>query len=71
MVADTLSQKSFSRISLSPLMLLLDLRTINVCIIPYSNGSVFSNFQVKPILLEQVKKAQKLDEDLVKLTREV
>ncbi|XP_049368376.1 uncharacterized protein LOC125833271 [Solanum verrucosum] len=44
---------------------------MNVCFTPDSNGSVIANLQVKPILLEQVKEAQKLDEKLVKLTREV
>ena len=71
MVADALSRKSFASISLSPLPLLLELRAMNVCFTLDSNGSVIANLQVKPILLEQVKEAQKLDEKLVKLTREV
>ena len=71
MVADALSRKSFASISLSPLPLLLELRALNVCFTLDSNGSVIANLQVKPILLEQVKEAQKLDEKLVKLTREV
>ena len=70
-VADALSQKSFASISLCPLPLLLELRAMNVCFTLDSNGSVIANLQVKPILLEQVKEAQKLDEKLVKLTREV
>ncbi|XP_015159649.1 uncharacterized protein [Solanum tuberosum] len=70
-VVDALSRKSFASISLSPLPLLLELRAMNVCFTLDSNGSVIANLQVKPILLEQVKKAQKLNEKLIKFTREV
>ncbi|XP_049403939.1 uncharacterized protein LOC125867445 [Solanum stenotomum] len=70
-VANALSRKSFASISLSRLPLLLELRAMNVCFTPDSNGSVITNLQVKPILHEQVKEAQKIDETLVKLTREV
>ena len=62
MVADALSWKSFSSISLSPLTLLLELRAMNVFFTPHSNGSVIAKWQGKPILSEQVKEAQKLDE---------
>ncbi|WMV37895.1 hypothetical protein MTR67_031280 [Solanum verrucosum] len=44
---------------------------MNVCFTLDSNGSVIANLQVKQILLEQVKEEQKLDEKLVKLTKEV
>ncbi|WMV54886.1 hypothetical protein MTR67_048271, partial [Solanum verrucosum] len=70
-VADALSRKSFAGISLSPLPLLLELKATNFCFTLDSNGLVIANLQVKPLLLEQVKEAQKLDEKLVKLTREV
>jgi len=70
-VADALSRKSFASISLSPLPLLLELRAMNVCFTLDSNGPVITNLQVKPILLEQVKEAQMLDDKLVKLSREV
>ncbi|XP_015159078.1 uncharacterized protein, partial [Solanum tuberosum] len=66
-----LSRKSFESISLRHLPLLLELRALNICFTLDSNGSVIANLQVKPILFEQVKEAQKIDETLVKLTREV
>ena len=59
-IADALSQKSFASISLSPFTLVLELRTMNVCFTTNSNGSIIFNFQVKTILLEQVKEAQKI-----------
>ena len=64
-VVDALSQKYFASISLSPLTLLLELRAMSVCFKTYSNGLIIANFPVKPMLLEQVKEAQKLDEKLV------
>ncbi|XP_049364359.1 uncharacterized protein LOC125829149 [Solanum verrucosum] len=70
-VADALSRKSFASISLSPLPLLLELRAMNVYFTLDSNGSAIANLRVKPILLEQVKEAQMLDDKLVKLSREV
>ncbi|WMV08301.1 hypothetical protein MTR67_001686 [Solanum verrucosum] len=70
-VGDALSRKSVASISLSTLPLLLELRAMNVCFTLDSNGSVIANLQVNLILLEQVKEAQKIDEKLVKLTKEV
>ena len=71
MVVDALSRKSFASISLGPCILLLESITMNVCFTHDSNCSIIANFQVNPILLEQVKEAQKLDEKLVNLIREV
>lgn len=71
MVADALSWKSFSSISLSPLTLLLELRAMNVFFTPHSNGSVIANLQVSQYYLNKLKEPQKLDEKLVKLSREV
>ena len=50
---------------------MLELRALNVCFTPDSTGSINANLQIKPILLEKLIEAQKLDEKLVKLTREV
>ena len=71
MVVDTLRQKPFAKICLSPLTFLIVLRAINVCFTLDSNGLVITNLQVKPIFLEQVKETQKIDDKLVKLTRKV
>ncbi|XP_060212226.1 uncharacterized protein LOC132639846 [Lycium barbarum] len=59
-VADALSRKSFVSLSLSPLYLFLELRAMNSCLAFNSNGSIVASLQVKPVLLEQVKEAQKL-----------
>ena len=70
-VVDALCQKPIPIISLCPLISLFELRVMNVCFPPDSNGLVIANLHVNTILLEQVKEAQKLDEKLVKLTREI
>ncbi|XP_075112237.1 uncharacterized protein LOC142182147 [Nicotiana tabacum] len=70
-VADTLSRNSLANLTLSTLPLLLELRAMNVCLSFNSNGSIIANLQVKPVLLEQVQEAQKLDEKLVKWVEEV
>ncbi|XP_075096167.1 uncharacterized protein LOC142174278 [Nicotiana tabacum] len=70
-VADALSRNSLASLTLSTLPLLLELRAMNVCISFNSNGSIIANLQVKPVLLEQVQEAQKLDEKLVKRVEEV
>nr|XP_033513240.1 uncharacterized protein LOC117277920 [Nicotiana tomentosiformis] len=44
---------------------------MNACLLFNSNGSIIANFQVKPVLLEQVQEVQKLDEKLVKRVEEV
>ncbi|WMV32742.1 hypothetical protein MTR67_026127 [Solanum verrucosum] len=56
-VADALIRKYFASISLSPLPLFLELRSINVFFTLDSNDLVISSLQVKPILHEQVKEA--------------
>ncbi|XP_075088414.1 uncharacterized protein LOC142170409 [Nicotiana tabacum] len=43
---------------------------MNVCLSFKSNGAI-ANLQVKPVLLEQVQDAQKLDQKLVKQVEEV
>ena len=70
-VAYALSRKFLASLSLSPLPLLLELRAMNICFALGSNGSVVADMQVKPILLEQVREAQRLDEKLVNLTKDV
>ncbi|XP_055830841.1 uncharacterized protein LOC129899858 [Solanum dulcamara] len=70
-VADALSRKSFASLHLNSLPLLLELRDMNVHFTLDLYGSVIANLKVKPILHEQVKEAQKLDEKLIKLTKEV
>ncbi|XP_070036988.1 uncharacterized protein [Nicotiana tomentosiformis] len=57
---DALSRNSLASLTLSPLPLLLELRAMNACLSFNSNGSIIANFQVKPVLLEQVQEAQKL-----------
>ena len=59
MVDDALSGKSFARVPLSPLTLYLELRAMKVCFTLHSNGLVIANLQVNPILIKQVKEAQK------------
>ncbi|XP_060182215.1 uncharacterized protein LOC132611867 [Lycium barbarum] len=71
MVADALSRKAFASLSLSHLPLFLKLRAMNACLAFNSDGSIVASLQVKPVLLEKVKEAQKLDEKLVKLIKEV
>ncbi|XP_059291728.1 uncharacterized protein LOC132045201 [Lycium ferocissimum] len=46
-------------------------RAMNACLAFNSNGSIAASLQVKPVLREHVKEAQKLDEKLVKLIKEV
>nr|XP_016442948.1 PREDICTED: uncharacterized protein LOC107768342 [Nicotiana tabacum] len=70
-VTDTLSRKSFAGLSLSPLPLYLELREMNACLAFKVDGSIIASLQVKPVLLEHVKEAQKLDEKLAKLLKEV
>ncbi|XP_075088504.1 uncharacterized protein LOC142170482 [Nicotiana tabacum] len=70
-VADALSRNSLASLTLSHLSLLLEIRAMNVCLSFNSNGSIIANSPVKPVLLEQVQEAQKLDEKLVKRVEEV
>ncbi|XP_070041038.1 uncharacterized protein [Nicotiana tomentosiformis] len=70
-VADALSRNSLVSLTLSPLPLLLELRAMDACLSFDSNCSIIANLQVKPVLLEQVREAQKLDEKLVKRVEEV
>ncbi|XP_055814582.1 uncharacterized protein LOC129884285 [Solanum dulcamara] len=69
-VADALSRKALASLSLSHLPLFLKFRAMNACLAFNSDSSIAANLQVKLILLEQVKEAQKLDEKLVKLIKE-
>ena len=73
-VVDALSRKSSSLIShikVSYLLLLINLRSLGTDLAVSQNGALLAHFQVRPILIDQIREMQDQDPKLIEIKENV
>lgn len=73
-VTDALSRNSSSLVShikVSYILLLIDLRSLDTELVVGQNGALLVHFQVRPILIDQIREMQDQDLKLIKIKEDV
>ena len=73
-VADTLSKKSSGNLSYTQtvrILLLLELRALNVELAQGEKGALLATLRVRPVLIDRVREAQGQDEQMLKIKEQV
>ncbi|XP_021649830.1 uncharacterized protein LOC110642185 [Hevea brasiliensis] len=70
-MADALSHKSITRLKLTPLSIVHDLRTLHTQLLFNIDGCIQANMHVKPPLIKQIKETALKDKRYTKLVKEV